>query len=360
MSETDNELHSFAMQISSSSARSTDEHVQHLPKAYGCGCGECTFNSLFEKGCPKPIPSMSSFSYLNTEGLDDSQKQILKGRLYREFEVIKTDFARLVYKTCESLIQQGITVQRLVRLLMALGAFQPTLCERPLLCIEELQAADNIDKVFVILQGYTSFFSYHVIEYIIDMFGTEQDKKNLHDYTAKLTEYSRRSIFECPTYSLARKDQANLVVKLEGVNLERYNMIHLAAFKSRTSDIIKVTEYTLRLCTVEEGCLQFTFQMPHFVKEVIFPLNDSQKAALKVEGVARLTCEDYQCFLEVRMYISIVPFPRSKYWVVTEQSHHQISSLNNCNTINVSCHRGMIQTWYMKNMSSLLRNMYNN
>ena len=43
--------------------------------------------------------------------------------------------------------------------------------------------------------------------------------------------------------------------------------------------------------------------MPHFVKEVIFPLADSQKAALQVEGVTRLTCEDYQCPLEVRVEI---------------------------------------------------------
>ena len=307
MSETDNELHSYAMQISTSSALSADE--QHLPKDYGCGCGNCSFDSLFDKGCSKPIPSMSSFPYLNTKGLDDNEKQLLTGRLYHEFEVITTEFGNLVHNTCESLIKQGITVRELVRLLMTLGAFafQPSLRETTVLqdCIEELQAADTINKVFRILlsQGYTSFFSYHIIEYIIDTFGTEQDKENLHDYTAKLTEYSRRSIFECPTYSRARKDHANLVVKLEGVNFERYNLHHLAAFKSRISNIIKVTNYTLRLCTVEEGCLQLTFQMPHFVKEVIFPLADSQKAALQVEGVTRLTCEDYQCPLEVRVEI---------------------------------------------------------
>ena len=297
MSETENELHAFAMQISTSSALSTDE--QHLPEDYGCGCGKCSINSFFEKGCPKPIVSMSLFSYLNTKGLDDSQKEILTGRLYREFEVITTDFFCLVYKTYKSLIQQHTPVQELVCLLGGLDAFQPTLRKTPLLCTEELQAADSIDKVFGMLRRYMSFFSYQIIECIIKVFGDQQDKENLRDYTAKLNEYSRRSIFECPTFSLARKDQANLVVKLEGVNLKMYHLIHLAAFKSRISNIIKVTKYTLRLCTVEEGCLQLTFQMPHFVKGVIFPLIDSQKAALKVEGVARLTCEDYQCLLEV-------------------------------------------------------------
>ena len=299
MSETENELHSFAMQISPSSPLSSDE--QHLPKNYGCGCGGCTFDTLFDKGCRKPIPSMSSFSYLNTEGLNASQKRILRGRLYREFEKITTDFGSLVYRTYESLIKQGITVQQLVCLLGGLDAFQPTVRKRPLLedRIEELQAADSIDKVFLILRGYMSFFSHHIIEYIILEFGTQQDKENLHSYTTKLTEYSRRSVFECPTYSLARKDEANLIVKLEGVVFERYNLTHLAVLESRISNIIKVAKYTLRLCTVEKGCLQLTFQMPHFVKEVMFPLTDSQKAALQVEGVIRLTCEDYQCSLKV-------------------------------------------------------------
>ncbi len=200
-------------------------------------------------------------------------------------------------------------MRELVRLLMTLGAFQPTLSERPLLrdCIEELQAADNIDRVFLILtsRGYMSFFSYHIIECIINAFGVQQDKENLRDYTTKFNEYSKRSIFECPAYSLARKDQANLVVKIEGVNFEECNLSHLAAFKSRISDIINVTDSTLRLCTVEKGCVQLTFQMPHFVKEVVFPLSESQKAALRVEGVTRLTCEDYQCPLEVNVHVCV-------------------------------------------------------
>ena len=299
MSETENELRAFALQTSTDSALSTDE--QHLPNNCGCGCGRCSFDSVLKNGCPKPILSLSSFSYLNTEGLDESQTQILRGRLYHEFEVITTDFGSLVYNTCDSLIKQGTTVQELVRLLMTVGALQPTLRERPLLedRIEELQAADSIDKVFFILRGYISFFSYHIIEYIISKIGTRQDKENLRNYTTKLKDYSRRTIFECPTYSLARKDHANLVVKIEGANLERYNLIHLETFKSSISNIIKVTKYTLRLCNVKDGCLELTFQMPHFVKEVIFPLTSTQKAALKAKGVIRLTCEDYQCLLEV-------------------------------------------------------------
>ena len=52
---------------------------------------------------------MSSFQYLNTEGLSHSEKKILKGRLYHEFEMITTDFSSLLNKTCELLIREGVS-----------------------------------------------------------------------------------------------------------------------------------------------------------------------------------------------------------------------------------------------------------
>ena len=299
---TEDALHALALRISTSGEVSTDEEQQ--PKDFGCGCGKCSFYSFLEKGCPEPVQSMSSFPYLNTDGLSHSQKQILRGKLYHEFEVITTDFSSLVYNTCESLLQQGVTVRKLVLLLMTLDAFQPTLPNRPLLeeHIEELKVADSIYDVFFILRGYMSFFSFHIIDHIIRKFGTQKDNENLQNYDTKLDEYSRRSVFECPTYSLRRKDQANLIVKVEGVNLEIYTAKHLEVFQSRISNIIKVSKYTLRLCTVEKGCLQLTFQMPCFVKEVIFSISASQKAALQGEGVTRLTCDGYQCPLKVHIY----------------------------------------------------------
>ena len=67
---------------------------------------------------------------------------------------------------------------------MILNAFQPTLLKRALLeeRIEELKAADSIDDVLFILRGYMSFFSYHIIEYIIHELGTPQDEEKLQNY----------------------------------------------------------------------------------------------------------------------------------------------------------------------------------
>ena len=56
----------------SSSNPLPSEGSQKTP--FGCGCGKCTFFSFIQKGCPTPIPSASSFPYLDLSGLTHDQQ----------------------------------------------------------------------------------------------------------------------------------------------------------------------------------------------------------------------------------------------------------------------------------------------
>jgi len=40
---------------------------------FGCGCGKCTFFTFIERGCPNPIPTSSSFPYLDLSRLTHEQ-----------------------------------------------------------------------------------------------------------------------------------------------------------------------------------------------------------------------------------------------------------------------------------------------
>jgi len=172
-------------------------------------------------------------------------------------------------------------VQEVVRILSDLGAFQPSACQKPVLeeKLEELWKAESIDHVFFILRHYVSFFNYNIIEHVINELGSAEDCERLQKYKAELDEYSKRSVFECPSYSVSQPDHANLVVKIEGV-LE-CNVKQLETFKARVSSIIHVSKYTLRLCSVKKGCLELRYQIPHFVEVAIFPLSQDQKEALR-------------------------------------------------------------------------------
>jgi len=152
---------------------------------FGCGCRKCTFFNFIVIGCPKPIPSASSFPYLHLSGLTPEQQQNLKGKLKKEFIKITTHFQYLVSTTLESLQEQGVTVRDFLPHLMTLGTYDPVFkdYQEPVLRqqFKTLEKAESISDIFWILKDYMSFFNYHIIKHIIKMLGTAADKDRLKE-----------------------------------------------------------------------------------------------------------------------------------------------------------------------------------
>ena len=245
-------------------------------------------------------PPTSSFSYLSASGLTPEQQERLKVRLCVESEEIVHKFWRLHSRVYESLRERSIPVDRLVAHLLLLDTFDPVSkhAQKPLLQTfsQELQNADSIEKVLCIIKEYISFFNYHVIEHIVDGLGTDQDRVELQNYKKEFDEYSRRRIIECPPDygSKGNGGDAELIMKVDLV-YEKFTVMELKKLEYRLSRIFCVSpQSVLRLCRVEEGCLQLIFQVPSFVQQEIFPLSSEQESTLAAEGVIRLTCGDYQ------------------------------------------------------------------
>ena len=293
--------------LTTSSARcSADDSTSHPPSEgsqkppFGCGCGKCTFFSFIERGCPTPIPSASSFPYLDLSRLTHEQQQELRGRLRFESQQIMIRFQELVSATIKSFKRQRVSLDDLVSHVMTLGAFDPVFKKPqvPLFqyCFQELKAADTIPKVFLVLKDYFSFFNYHIIEHIIKELGTEEDKAELQRYKDDFNQYVKRRIFECrPEFGpINDVHHADIFVKVDA-QYENYTVAEIEVFRHKLSEILRVSpQGVLRLCRVEEGCFQLTFQVPSFVQHEIFPLSREQKRALKAEGVIKLTCGEYQ------------------------------------------------------------------
>ena len=253
-----------------------------------------------ETGSPALPTTTSSFPYLKESGLTPEQQEGLSIRLCVESEDIIRKFWRLHSRVYESLRQQNIPVDRLVVHLSSLGAFDPVSkdSQKPLLqtLSQELQNARSIENVLLAIKDYFSFFNYHVLEHIVDELGTDQDRVELQNYKEAFDEYSKRRVYECPPVygPMSDADHADLVVKLDSM-YEKFTVKELKKFEYRLSRIFCVTpQSVLRLCRVEEGCLQLIFQVPSFVQQEIFPLSSEQESALAAESVIRLTCGDYQ------------------------------------------------------------------
>ena len=274
------------------------EELQKSP--FGCGCGKCTFFSFIENGCPTPVPSASSFPYLKLSGLTHEQQQELRGRLQFESQQIMMRFQELVSATIESLIRQNVSPDKLVSHVMTLGAFKPVFKEPqvPLFqyCFQKLEAADTVPKVFLVLKDYFSFFNYQIIKHIVTTLGTEEDKAGLQRYIDKFNQYAKRRIFEClPEFGpVSDADHADIFVKLDS-QYDNYTVAEIEGFRHKLSEILRVSsEGILRLCRVEEGCIELVFQVPSFVQQEILPLSSKQENVLKAEGVIKFTCGDYQ------------------------------------------------------------------
>ena len=287
-----------AAKQSESTGLSPSEGSQKSP--FGCGCGKCTFFSFIERGCPTPIPSASSFPYLDLSGLTHEKQQELRGRLWSESRDIMIRFQELVSATIKSFKRRCVPLDELVSHVMALGAFDPVF-KGPQVPVfrdyfKELKAADTIPKVFMVLNDYFSFFNYHIIEHIIKELGTEEDKAELQRYKEDFKQYAKRRIFEClPEFGpISDADHAGVFVKVDS-HYEKYTVAEVEGFRHKLSKILLISSQGIvRLCRVDKGCFQLMFQVPSFVQHKVFPLSREQEKALATMHVIRLTCGKYQ------------------------------------------------------------------
>ena len=193
------------------------EESQKTP--FGCGCGKCTLFSLIERGCPRPIPSASSFPYLDLSGLTHEQQQVLRGRLQSDSQKMMRQFQKLISATIKSLNRQNVSPDKL--LCHVMGSLKPVF-EKPQVpalhhCYNELKAAKTVYESFLVLKDYFSFFNYHIIEHIIEELGTENDKAKLQRYKEDFNQYAKRRIFEClPEFGpVSDADHADVFVKVD-------------------------------------------------------------------------------------------------------------------------------------------------
>ena len=280
------------------------ESSQKLP--FGCGCSKpCKFFSFIEGGCPTPIPSASSFPYLDLSGLTHEQQQELRGRLRSDTQEIMMQFQELVSSTIKSFKRQCVPLDELVSHVITLGAFDPVFKkpQAPLFqyCFQRLEAADTIPKVFLALKNYLSFFNYHILEHIIKELGTEEDKAELQRYKDYFNQYAKKRIFEClPEFGpVSDIDHADIFVKLDSL-YDNYTVAQIEEFRHKLSKILHLSSQgILRLCRVEKGCIQLRFQVPLFVQQEIFPLSREQERVLADVGVIKLTCGEYKFLVKL-------------------------------------------------------------
>ena len=260
-----------------------------------CGCGICGS----DLGCPNPLPAETTLKFPLLEhmnGLNEVQKDDLRARLKEETKQIMLQFYNLLSKFFNALKERKVSVDDIKTHLMVLEAFdddddRPAFHEQR----DKLDHATTINEVFQVIKVFCSFFNYDLIEHLIDIIGTDEDKVRLEKYKIKFMEYARRRIYECPPKTaMSTTGQCDMIMKLESRFSSKLTLSDLRQFRFNVSKTLKVSPYIVRLCCIEKGCIRLTFQIPHFVAQRSFPLTSEQGNSLLQLGMTRLICGDYE------------------------------------------------------------------
>ena len=236
-----------------------------------------------------PIPTVSL-----------KRKEQLHERRCFESEQMIYKFQKLFTDTKKSLHEEKVSVAELIGHLECLGFIKPTFTDSGLPSLRHqlpgLANTETVGAVMSIVKDYCSFFNYHMLEHIIDEFGTKQDKENMANYKEDFNKYAECCITECPTEvgKMSEEGCANLFVTLDD-SFDNCAVSHLNVFIGNLRKILNIpSNVVLRLCRINLGSIKLIFQIPHSVQQAIFPLSSEQEAELSSLGVVQLSCGDYQ------------------------------------------------------------------
>ncbi len=188
---------------------------------------------------------------------------------------MELEYARLSLNIRKSLKRREIRPQELSAFLLSFQSRRGSLKRNGSLfissCQLELNTADTIDAVFVIVSQFWSFLDYNLLENVVDEFGDDSDKEKFADYIKALQDFLsdwrvvphkiKRS--ECPTTAV------KLCFKLDGDSLPYRDI------RASIARIFKVHVENVLIESIDNGCTKLVFLLPR--EAVVLPLTAEQR-----------------------------------------------------------------------------------
>ena len=283
-------------------ALSDDTHVQIISldeghrAAFVCPyCGKCTWEQYFSaKGCPKQAQEKKVlFPHLDVTGLSEDDRIDLEHKLESQTQSMIARFARFKSDILKSLEEEQVPLKKLKHFVLSLEAFTDNIGVK-LLDEEDKQkikAAEDVSDVFITLCDYTSFFNYHIIEHIVDRFGSASDRKGMDDYVESFHAFCKRNIFEVPQNMLAVSSRRSAKVLVLKCTQSISSLKGVDRIKGEIADIFGLRPSALQISSIKKGCIELHFLISAAVADYIFPVSPTQHTTLNAIGVRVLFCE---------------------------------------------------------------------
>ncbi len=272
------------------------DSAESLPTGFLCPyCGRCTLEEFTsEQGCPEKPPE--NFPFLDVTRLSESERDKLFIQLKLATVTIISKYSSFVYKLRCSLDERPNPVL-IGDIQFAILNLMPFRTDNtgvlPVLdCIrDKIKATKFISDLFPLLDSFSSFFNYTIIEDLVAKFGSDDDKKGWDEYIQEFNAFCKSNVFEVPPHVFSA--QPLPTAKVFSVKCHEELMpLTLDTVREMKRKIAKTFDLTfeaLQLCSISKGCVELRFSVSASVADRIFPLSDEQRTALGKIGIQVFT-----------------------------------------------------------------------
>ena len=215
------------------------------------------------------------------------QQESLEYQIKVDIDQIRREFAKLQTVIRQSLKKNSVTAKEVVT-----HVFGYVVSEADK---EKLNKAEqSLEDVFKLLTGYWSFLDCDLLDSIVEVYGSDEDRKRMVEYQKKLQDFcERRVISEIPRETQIHVcNQMTMSVKL---NMSDPRLCEIKEIKSKVCKILKVDPATLVIKEIKKGCVKVTYFILESVLELLKrPLTEEQREAFRAASILSLSCDHFQ------------------------------------------------------------------
>ncbi|XP_064407558.1 uncharacterized protein LOC135352317 [Halichondria panicea] len=241
---------------------------------------------------PPEAPTSFSFPHLNTSSLDDDVKIELEDRLIRDTREMIIRFTAFTLIIQRSFENQRIPLDQIKDSLLSLESFNDGIGVKVLeeKDKQKIENAKNLSQVFMTLRAFISF-NYEIVQYLIQLLGSPDDRTQLREYCSALNEFCQRNVFEVPAEAFSSISRIKTAKMFVLKCTERVATLeYVKRLIPRIAEALGLQRAALQLSSVRQGCLELHFLITVAVAKCIYPVSPTVQSALSAMGVKVLTC----------------------------------------------------------------------
>ena len=253
--------------------------------AFKCKCGRhISIIDYLDEKCPCSAPH---FPYLNHGKLTPTEQRSLEKRLHKDTKIIITEFTNLIRSMRTMLKTQQVDPKDIISDFLSLAPSDPS--SPPILSTLDPKNVHDICDVIIELQrnSYISFFNYHIVEYLIQTYGSHDDIAKLDKYVEHFQQFCERNVFEVPQhiYGPAPSESEMLAFKVTS----QKQWMNFTSKDTLTAQSKVADELGLKSCCflplidVSKGCVVLTFALPQVIMGKVKPCFDRFQS-INVDG----------------------------------------------------------------------------